>query len=241
MPYTFPRKEPMMPITNYSLLKGRPTAGKVVSGASAHYQITVQATGGPFTVAVNIQSVDNSEVLYVIKPNFTPPESLAGVALGMTKLVSKPGGLALDFVRETIGGKPMVQRSEMTLLPAAADTAKFIEQVARNESAHERAEHALQNAVVQLLNQAVKDPGALVYAFGSAFSDNGKVDGIHDIHMNQGNPTNNHGGDNGIWQDGALFVYLSATRSYTAVFIAFQTESWHTDANGNPLAAGSVR
>ena len=38
----------------------------------------------------------------------------------------------------------------------------------------------------------------------------GKVDGIHDIHMNQGNPKNNHGGDNGVWQDGAL-VHSSAS------------------------------
>ncbi len=44
-----------MPIANYSVLKGRPTAGKVVSGASRHYQITVAAGGSNFTVAVNIR------------------------------------------------------------------------------------------------------------------------------------------------------------------------------------------
>jgi uncharacterized protein YukJ len=70
-----------MPITNYSVLAGKPTAGKVVTGASAHYQITMQATGGPFTVAVNIQSVDGSEVLYDIVEDFTPPD-LAGPAHG---------------------------------------------------------------------------------------------------------------------------------------------------------------
>ena len=46
-----------MPIQNYSLLKGTPTAGKVVSGSSAHYQITLEATKGSFTAAVNIQSL----------------------------------------------------------------------------------------------------------------------------------------------------------------------------------------
>jgi len=69
-----------MPIANYSVLAGRPTAGKVVSGASAHYQITMQASGGPFTVAVNIQSVDGSEVLYAIEEGFTPPD-LAGLSV----------------------------------------------------------------------------------------------------------------------------------------------------------------
>ena len=61
------------------------------------------------------------------------------------------------------------------------------------------------------------------------------TDGIHDIHMNQGNPAP-HAGDNGIWQDGALYVYLPQQKSYTAVFLAFQTESWKTDGKGNPVA-----
>ncbi len=227
-----------MPIQNYSLLKGTPTKGQVVSGSSAHYQITIQATGGPFTVAVNIQSVDGSEVLYAVEPNFTPPAPLTAVASGIHAVPSKPGGLAIDFVRETVHGKPLIQRSQLLLLPIASDTAKFVEEVQRADHRHEQKQHALGNAVVTLLNQAVSQQGSLVYAFGSAFQDNGVTDGIHDIHMNQGNPLNNHGADNGIWQDGALFVYLPETKSYTAVFIAFQTESWHTDNSGNPIAGG---
>lgn len=228
-----------MPIQNYSLLKGTPIGGEVVSGASAHYQITVQATGGPFIVAVNIQSVDGSEVLYAVEPNVTPPSPLTVVASGIHAVPSKPGGLAIDFVRETVQGKPLVQRSQMALLPIASDTANFVHEAQRDDHRHKEMQHALGNAVVALLNQAVSQKGSLVYAFGSAFQDNGVTDGIHDIHMNQGNAVGNHGGDNGIWQDGALFVYLPKTKSYTAVFIAFQTESWHTDNNGNPLAVAA--
>src|SRR5271154_3188371 len=108
-----------MPITNYSVLAGKPTAGKVVSEASAHYQITVQAMGGPFTVAVNIQSVDGSEVLYAIEEEFTPPDlaGLQALPMGMTALKSEPGGLALDFVRSTVDGQPMITQAQMTLLP----------------------------------------------------------------------------------------------------------------------------
>ena len=94
---------------------------------------------------------------------------------------------------------------------------------------------ALENAVVTLLNMTIADKDGVIYAFGSAFSDKGKVDGIHDIHMNQGNPKGNHGGDNGVWQDGALFINLPAKKAWTAVFIAFQTESWSTDSAGNPV------
>lgn len=229
-----------MPITSYSVLKGKPTAGKVVGGASTHYQITVSATGGPFTVAVNIQSVDGSEVLYAIENSFVPPNGpgLAALAPGMTALQSAAGGLALDFVREQIGGKPMITKAGMTPLPIEPVAGVMGVPTERIEELHEEA-MALENAVVALLNSAVANGKATVYAFGSAFADSGKVDGIHDIHMNQGNPVNNHGGDNGIWQDGALFLEMPGSGgavTWTAVFIAFQTESWTTDAAGNPAA-----
>jgi len=216
-----------MPITHYSVLQGQPTAGKVVTGSSTHYQITMQATGGPFTVAVNIESVDGSEVLYAIlgnsdQPTFQPPDPTALLALapGMHSLPSQPNGLALDFVRSQVAGQPMITLAQMALLP---------KKLALTNSA----DPAL-NAIDTLLNQTIANKGT-IFAFGSAYSDSGKVDGIHDIHMNQGNPLNNHGSDNGIWQDGALFIYQPTTQTWTAVFIAFQTESWNTDNSGNPV------
>src|ERR1700735_5798067 len=108
-----------MPITNYSVLVGDPTAGKVVTGSSTHYQITMQAPSGPFTVAVNIQSVDGSEVLYDIVEDFTPPDlaALTSLPMGRTALKNEPGGLALDFVRSTVNGVPMITKAQMTLLP----------------------------------------------------------------------------------------------------------------------------
>jgi len=223
-----------MPITNYSVLAGKPVSGKVVTGSSTHYQITMNAPGGPFTVAVNIQSVDGSEVLYAIEEDFTPPDiaGLLALPMGMTPLQSVAGGLALDYVRSQVNGTSMITREQMTLLPQApAKNFKGSEEermLARARSS------ALQNAVVTLLNMTIADKEGVIYAFGSAYADKGKVDGIHDIHMNQGNPVNNHGGDNGIWQDGALLIHLPSKKTWTAVFIAFQTESWTTDSKGNP-------
>ena len=222
-----------MPITNYSVLAGDPISGKVVTGSSTHYQITMNAPGGPFTVAVNIQSVDGSEVLYAIEENFTPPDEagLLALPMGMTSLQSAPGGLALDFVRSQVNGKPMITREQMTLLPQVRSKG-----LSEEERMLSRARaSALQNAVVTLLNMTIADKNGVIFAFGSAYADGGKVDGIHDIHMNQGNPVKNHGGDNGIWQDGALMIHLPSQGTWTAVFIAFQTESWDTDASGNPV------
>ena len=223
-----------MPITNYSVLAGDPVSGKVVTGSSTHYQITMNAPGGPFTVAVNIQSMDGSEVLYAIEEGFTPPDEagLLALPMGMTRLKSEPSGLALDFVRSKINGKSMITRQQMTLLPEAHS--KGLSEEERTLSRARAA--ALQNAVVTLLNMTIADKDGVIYALGSAFSDGGKVDGIHDIHMNQGNPANGgHSGDNGTWQDGALFIHLPSKATWTAVFITFQTESWNTDAKGNPI------
>jgi uncharacterized protein YukJ len=221
-----------MPIANYSVLAGDPVSGKVVTGSSTHYQITMNAAGGPFTVAVNIQSVDGSEVLYAIVEDFAPPDvaGLLALPMGMTALQSKPGGVALDYVRSQIGGVPMITREQMTLLPQLRSKGSEQERMLNRARAS-----ALQNAVVTLLNMTIADKDGVIYAFGSAFADKGKVDGIHDIHMNQGNPANNHGGDNGVWQDGALLIHLPAAGTWTAVFIAFQTQSWTTDASGNPV------
>jgi uncharacterized protein YukJ len=223
-----------MPITSYSVLAGGPIAGKVVTGASTHYQITMNATGGPFTVAVNIQSVDGSEVLYAIEEGFIPPDEagLLALPMGMTALKSEPGGLALDFVRSEMDGKPMITKQQMTLLPQVQSKGLNEQERMLNRA---RA-GALQNAVVTLLNMTIADKDGVIFAFGSAYADDGKVDGIHDIHMNQGNPVQGgHSGDNGVWQDGALFIHLPSKGTWTAVFIAFQTESWNTDANGNPV------
>jgi uncharacterized protein YukJ len=221
-----------MPITNYSVLVGDPTAGKVVTGSSTHYQITMQANGGPFTVAVNIQSIDGSDVLYAIEENFTPPDEAGLLALstGMTALKRAPGGLALDYVRSMVNGQPMITLQQMTLLPQLVSRGSEDERMMNRVRAS-----ALQNAVVTLLNMTIADKDGTIYAFGSAYADSGRVDGIHDIHMNQGNPVNNHGGDNGVWQDGALLIHLPSKATWTAVFIAFQTQSWNTDSAGNPV------
>jgi len=134
-------------------------------------------------------------VLYAIVDNFQPPDPAGLLALssGMHALPSIPGGLALDFVREQVNGKPMITLAQITFLPES-------ERIG---------DHAtpLENAVDILLNETITDNGT-IFAFGRAYADSGQVDGIHDIHMNQGNPIGSFGKDNGIWQDGAIFIYL---------------------------------
>jgi hypothetical protein len=91
----------------------------------------------------------------------------------------------------------------------------------------------------------VTDPRALVYAFGQRWGPEAARDkyfgflpgnGIHDIHMNQGN-VGRFVDDDGVWQDGGLLIQFPDQRQWTAVFLRFQSQSWHTDDRTGHAAA----
>ena len=207
-----------MPVYKYSVLKGDPQSGRVAGPADKppHYHIEVLAGGVRYQVAVNIESANGSEVLYLINDAYTPPDTSALTTLppGMTQLAGVDGNPAVDYVRSRAGGRPIVTRSAMTLLPLPGGAGSG----------------NLQNAVIDFLNRAVADQNGTIYAFGSQYTDG---TGIHDIHMNQGNPVN-YARDNGVWQDGMLVFHMPGSNQWAAVFIAFQSESWSTDGNGEP-------
>ncbi len=52
--------------------------------------------------------------------------------------------------------------------------------------------------------------------------------GIHDIHMNQGN-VGSFVRDDGVWQDGGVLFHFPREQQWTAIFLKFQSQSWHTD------------
>lgn len=206
-----------MPVYKYSVLKGDPQSGKLSPDSHPHYLINVDAGRKTYQIAVNIESSDGSQVLYFINENFVAPDAnaLAGLTDGMTQLTVHANP-AIDYLRSTANGQPIVMESQMQLLPLPGHSA------ASN----------LKNAVIQFLNQAIADDNGSIYAFGSQYTDG---TGIHDIHMNQGNPPGSFAKDNGIWQDGCLIFEFPASKTWAAIFIAFQTESWKTDNNGNTV------
>jgi uncharacterized protein YukJ len=206
-----------MPVYKYSVLKGDPISGKLSSDSIPHYLIDVDVNGTTWEIAVNIESSDGSEVLYLLNENFVPPDASAldALAVGITELAGLDGNPAVDYLRSQVNSSPLVTQQELTPLPLPGKSGSS----------------NLQNAVIQFLNQAIADDKGTVYGFGSQYTTGS---GIHDIHMNQGNPASNHGSDNGIWQDGLLVFEMPGTDSWAAVFIAFQNESWSTDDAGNP-------
>ena len=74
-----------------------------------------------------------------------------------------------------------------------------------------------------------------VYVFGAPYSNPNPYPGMHDIHMNQGDPIDSqfHSLD-GIWQDGCVIVDGSDGK-LAGYFSKFATQSLTTDSNGWPV------
>lgn len=208
----------------YGVVRGRPLEQRVSAARgpqdSPHLHVRLAGGARQYDAAVNVFSKDGSEVLYAVVPQFSPPKAPALLALppGATPIRSgDPNGLGLDYLRQHL-----VARAAMTLLPV--DPA--------------RPTTDLQNALGALVTSAIAD-GSELFVFGSLFTGPGSAPsvanpfgltpdaGVHDVHMNQGNPPGAHGGDNGAYQDGALLVHAPGSAAgWTAVFIAFQTQSF---------------
>nr|WKF61741.1 hypothetical protein HUO10_006273 [Paraburkholderia busanensis] len=76
-----------------------------------------------------------------------------------------------------------------------------------------------------------REKGVIVYGFGFLFQP--QEDGLHETHMNQGNPRGPHWKENGAFQDGAVIVQQG--NNFAAIFTAFQTQYLPTDSNGCPM------
>jgi uncharacterized protein YukJ len=232
-----------MPIANYSVLAGRPTAAaKLNVDSGAILKITVEANGGPFSAVVNVQSTTECEVLYAVVQGCTPPKvaGLRALPLGLTELRSEPGGLALDYVRQQIDGEPMITRDRMMRIPTSPQP--DAEGISPEEWAgRTAAASALEHALLTLIKITMEDEDGLMYALGSGSADLNDGSGIGRIHMNQGHPMKQgHPGgksnrDNGIWQDGAVFFHVPSRQIWVGVFVAFEAQSWRTDSAGNPV------
>lgn len=216
----------------YGLIKGRVADAKPFpphGRTRPHYHLLIEAGSSRFDVAVNIVSEDpkvaDVRVLYAIKSGFTPKNGreLNALPAGIRNL---PGGsdLRLDYVSDEL-----VARDEMSLLPLFGGN-------------HGGRHGGGSDAIMDLVGKAEGDPKATVYAFGHRYTPSRKPDpawdfspddGVHNIHMNQGNAPDDHGNENGRHQDGALWIETGGV--WNAVYVAFQTQSWDNGPDGFPL------
>ena len=216
-----------MPLSNYGVLKGKAIGAKREDDQSSpHYQVHILAGTEHSRIAVNVKSVARpSELLFLVDDNFQHPLTarLPELPDGFTPLPRAPGGQGLDYIRANL-----FDRLDMRTLPHTLP--------GPNNDLSDQLEHFVKRAMLE--------PDATVYAFGQRWGPEAQTRdkifnflpglGIHDIHMNQGNGPP-FVGDNGVWQDGGLALQFSSTRQWVAIFLAFQSQAWHTDdTTGHP-------
>jgi uncharacterized protein YukJ len=209
-----------MPLKNYGMLKGKAIEVRPGAGQNPHYQVRIVDDTTDYRIAINVQSaLSPSELEYLIDDRFTHPITamLQEAPLGFTHITSKPGTTALDYIRGNL-----FDRTKMRILPFNVPGI----------------DNDLNEKIDGVMQRAVADEEALVYAFGERWGpEQNKKDkyfgflpgnGIHDIHMNQSN-VGQFKGDDGVWQDGGVIVYFPGQQQWVAIFLKFQSQGWHTD------------
>src|SRR3954467_8387150 len=186
-----------MRLKNYGVLVARPVERRREGRTdSPHYQLRLATDAGVhYRAAINVLSQESpSDLLYAIGHDLQHPitGAVGALATGWHPLPARGG---LDFVRGNL-----VTREQMR--PLAPDGAGPDNDLADLLDLH--------------IQHAISRPDALVYAFGAPWGPETVRDkifgftpgnGVHDIHMNQGNSAH-FAGDDGVWQDGGLLLHF---------------------------------
>ena len=209
-----------MALKNYGVLKGRPIARRLGFGSSPHYQVHLVDDDADYRIAVNVKSKKSpSELLYLIEENYTHPlvDDLKELPAGFTTIERTSGGLAMDYIRANL-----FKADQMMPLP--------FDVPGPDNDLNEKIDYHVQRALAE--------EDAMIYAFGERWGPEPNSrdkyfgfkpgNGIHDIHMNQGS-AEEFKKYNGVWQDGGMLIHLPSEDRWVAVFLAFQSQCWHTD------------
>jgi uncharacterized protein YukJ len=209
-----------MPLKDYGVLVARAVdQHREGAGDSPHFQIhVVDDAGIDFRIAVNVMSQQSpSELLYLVDDQFAHPILGLLPPSGWTSLPAHPGGPGLDFIRGNL-----FDHTRMQLLPPDVSGP----------------DNDLADLLGLHVTRAINDPDARLYIFGERWGPEATTadkifgflpgNGVHDIHMNQGNSPG-FAGDDGVWQDGGLLLHFPSRGQWVGIFLAFQSQAWHTD------------
>ena len=221
-----------MPLDAYGVLVARAVdSRREGSRDTPHYQIhAIDDDGTHYRIAVNVLSKQApSELLYLVDDNLSHPVTAAAEALGSgwQRLPPGPGGPNLDYIRANLFDPVQMRPLPPDVSGPDNDLADFLDHYVR---------------------RAIGDPQARLLAFGEPWGpEPGEKDevfgfrpgnGVHDIHMNQGN-SDDFRRDDGVWQDGGLLLHLPADFRWVGIFLAFQSQAWHTDdVTGHAIGDG---
>jgi uncharacterized protein YukJ len=228
-----------MPMKNYAVLKGHVIGGVPARPGKDHYSVHIVDDMTDYRIAINVRSNAKNfgkDLWFFLDEDFHHPiiEALKALPLGRKIFESnapakerRDSEIALDFIRMNL-----FDRTKMKIFPG------FL-QGSHND---------LNERIDDLVNNTIGDEENLIYAFGETWINEQKKDkvfgffpgnGIHNIHMNQGDLTGDHAHEDGVYQDGGLIFYYAAEKQYVAYFTKFQSQSWHTDDKTGHAISGT--
>jgi uncharacterized protein YukJ len=207
---------------------------------SPHYVVTVKDNAGkPFKIVINsasdtVGADGNNNVYFYADLNFDDPLNDK-----LDKL--EHGLLTEDFPRlDYWQDRSLLDIRRMRPVPYKdeegnrVDVNDTISDVLTIDTDAEPQSLSYDNGSGQVHNRdffSPTDNNVIVYGFGFLFQP--AEDGLHETHMNQGNPRGKHFRENGAFQDGAVIVQRS--NGFKALFTAFQTQMLPTDSRGVPV------
>jgi uncharacterized protein YukJ len=230
-----------MALSKYHLFIGRYDRGFMAPDAN-HFEIKLNTQPEFYRIAVNVRSQDGSMLMTYVNENFQ--HEICGRLLEAFPTngnfdindTAKRKQFGLDLLRRNMIG-------DFNLMIPLPNNAPGLD-------------NDLEDKLTLALNKSKADPNSRIFAFGVQWPSTNNNDryfpeikdqGLHDIHMNQGNPRGSHEQDNGVYQDGGLLIYYPSLNRWTALLLAFKSQfntlspnTLHTDdQTGNRIVGGS--
>lgn len=193
-------------------------------GRYYHGNLIVRAPLGDYRCAIDVDPQGMPDgiqwrVVRIDPANFAAIKALPN---GWHAIASNPSSGAIDYLRST-----MLQPPRWFQYVNYGGMVTFIVRLTR------LAPRWNNGTGIQALAELEKvlNKGVRFYVFGEPF----RVGlGVHNVHMNQGDPPGRHAAENAIWQDG-ITIAEKSTGEFFAFLNKFKTQSLKTDDMGHPV------
>ncbi|MBN2109563.1 MAG: DUF2278 family protein [Methanosarcinaceae archaeon] len=208
-----------MSLESYGVLKGNPKDWRYAKGRSPHFQILMHDGKMEHRIAVNVRSnMPPSVLLYFLDDDFVHPitSRLMSLDMGFHPLEGHRE-ISLDYVRGNLFDLSAMKTLNHNIPGSDND---------------------LNELIRDYFQEAIRS-GGTVYAFGKRWGPESYLQdscfgfrpgsGIHDVHMNQGNSRKWKDSD-APYHDGGLLIHLLQDDRWVALFLAFQSQCFVTNA-----------
>ncbi len=218
----------VMPLPDYGVLVG--TLNRFTRddpndfGSWYHGKLYIQAPAGEYECVVDVSTpsgvpVQYREVRRLDRSLFVP----ADMDNGWHTLSRTPVSGALDYVRS-----PLLRHKRTLSAKVSRPIIDALNSLIR--SPHLGWVESTADNALDLLESRLC-ASRRVFAYGAPYT-SGR--GVHDIHMNQGDPPGQFQHLDGIWQDGGTIIE-SKTGVLDAFLTKFKPQSFYTDKQGLPI------